>query len=55
MNIKAGDRVSIIATTNGKKYFGTVSWTDGRTAAVWWDATNGGWRGPVKWLRSETA
>jgi hypothetical protein len=54
MNVKAGDRVSIIAM-DGKKHLGTVSWTDGRTAAVWWDSTNRGWRGPVKWLKPETA
>ena len=53
MNIQPGDRVSIVAI-NGQRYFGTVSWIDGVTAAVWWDVTNAGWRGPAKWLRKES-
>lgn len=52
-SIKAGDRVSIV-DMDGGRHFGTVSWTDGRQAAVWWDSTQGGWRGPVKWLRKES-
>ena len=54
-NIKAGDRVSIVSTENGRRYFGTVSWVGDGQAAVWWDTTGGGWRGPTSWLRKEGA
>ena len=51
--IRPGDRVSMIAF-DGRKHFGTVSWVGDTVAAVWWDSTDRGWRGPVSWLRRET-